>query len=90
MPSAVFEKAFADAQKIAPLLTREECLAYAKQREEEAVFGKGFQRDKHGRPISQGIGSVANPSETHFQAIEKYEGKAAADKARTAAAAFKK
>jgi hypothetical protein len=53
------------------------------------VFGLGFRRDAHGNPIEQGVGSDSNPSERSFAAIEKYEGKAAADAARARAARLK-
>ena len=54
--------------------------------EEETVFGKGFQRDRHGQPIEQGIGSPGRESEHHWNALEKAEGKEVADRAREAAA----
>jgi hypothetical protein len=36
--------------------------------EEKNVFGYDFKRDKHGRPIEQGIGSASQPSMNHFRA----------------------
>lgn len=50
------------------------------------VFGDEVQFDRHGKPIEQGIGSAANPSENHFIALAKNEGQAAADAARAAVA----
>jgi hypothetical protein len=50
------------------------------------VFGNDVQFDRQGRALERGIGSAANPTENHFMALEKYEGKAAADAARAAAA----
>lgn len=45
-----------------------------RQQEAEAVFGKGFKRDKKGNPIEQGVGSEGHESTNHFNAIRKYEG----------------
>jgi hypothetical protein len=53
------------------------------------TFGEGaVQVDRQGRLVitELGRGSAANPCEQSFTAIEKYEGKAAADAARAAAA----
>jgi hypothetical protein len=38
------------------------------------VFGHGFQRDRHGNPIEQGIGSPGRETEQHFAALLKFEG----------------
>jgi hypothetical protein len=67
----------------------EEKVKEAKRKAIEDVFGVGYQVDKHGRPIERGIGASGNESEQHYAAIEKYEGKEAADRARAAAAARK-
>jgi hypothetical protein len=75
MASAVYE------QSIRKGLTPEQ----AAQAELEAVYGAGFKRDRNGRPLERGIGSSANPSEQHFTAIERWEGKDAADAARAKA-----
>jgi hypothetical protein len=54
------------------------------------VFGDDVKFDKHGKPIETGRGSawsLANRPElnvNHYAAIEKYEGKDAADAARAA------
>jgi hypothetical protein len=56
--------------------------AEAEKRVREDVFGVGFKTDRDGNPIEQGRGSAANPSEHSFQALERREGKAAADRAR--------
>jgi hypothetical protein len=56
-----------------------------KRQEEIAIWGAGFRRDRNGKPIEQGLGSADNPTENSFKAIEKYEGKAAADAARARA-----
>jgi hypothetical protein len=57
--------------------------------EEKIVFGTDFKKIK-GKPVEQGIGAPGRESENHFRAIEKYESKEAADKARAEAAARKK
>lgn len=57
--------------------------------EEKIVFGTDFKKVK-GKPVEQGIGAPGRESDNHFRAIEKYEGKEAADKARAEAAARKK
>jgi hypothetical protein len=54
--------------------------------EERTVFGADFKRDKHGRPIEQGVGSPGHEDERHFAAIRKYEGIEAEQKARAEAA----
>jgi hypothetical protein len=56
------------------------------QKEREHVFGVGYRTDKNGKPVEQGIGAPGNESEQHFQALQKYEGKAVADAARAKAA----
>jgi hypothetical protein len=45
------------------------------------VFGHDSKVDKAGRPIEQGIGSEGNQSLNHFQAILKFEGRGAFDRA---------
>jgi hypothetical protein len=75
MPSAVYE------QNIRQGKTPEQ----AAQAELEAVYGAGFKRDRNGKPVEKGIGSAGNPSEQHFTAIERWEGKDAADAARAKA-----
>jgi hypothetical protein len=57
------------------------------ENEKRHVFGHDYKVDKHGKPIEQGIGSPGNESENHYRALEKYEGAAAAAKARAAAKA---
>lgn len=57
--------------------------------EEKIVFGHDVKH-KGKVPIEQGIGAPGRETDNHFRAIEKYEGKEAADKARTEAAARKK
>jgi len=47
----------------------------ARQRVADDVFGVGFKTDSQGRPIEQGIGSAAQPTEQHLKAIERYEGR---------------
>jgi hypothetical protein len=49
------------------------------------VYGVGFQRDRRGKPVEQGRGSASNPTEQHFQALERYEGREVAVRARKAA-----
>jgi hypothetical protein len=63
------------------IMTPEEIAAY-RALELENVFGAGYRRDRNGKPIEQGRGSISNPTEQSFAALEKYEGKAAADAAR--------
>ena len=43
----------------------------------------GYKTDKNGKPIERGIGAPGHETEAHYAALEKYEGKAAADAART-------
>jgi hypothetical protein len=38
---------------------------------EDAVFGVGCPRDRHGRPIEQGIGSASQSSSHHLAALAK-------------------
>jgi hypothetical protein len=40
-------------------------------KEEEIVFGVGFQRDKQGRPVEVGIGSSSQQTHNHLVALEK-------------------
>ena len=57
----------------------------------EDVFGVAFKTDKFGNPLESGIGSPGNPhNATHYQALEKGEGKIAADAARERDAKYKK
>src|SRR6266481_1229595 len=56
----------------------------ARERVRQDVFGVGYKTDRHGNPIEQGFGSAARPTDQHFRALEKAEGKEAADKARAA------
>jgi hypothetical protein len=37
------------------------------------TFGADYKRDRHGRPIEQGIGSLGNESLNHFHALKKNE-----------------
>jgi hypothetical protein len=48
--------------------------------EEINVFGVGFKRDSKGRPLEQGLGSEANPTPQHWQALAKYESQEVADR----------
>jgi hypothetical protein len=59
-----------------------EAIAAWRREEEVNVFGVGFRRDRNGRPIEQGLGSPANPTEQSFRALERSEGAAAAASAR--------
>ena len=63
------------------IMTPEQIAEY-KRAELLNVFGHDVKFDRQGRPIEQGIGSIGNESHNHFLALEKYEGKAAADAAR--------
>jgi hypothetical protein len=69
----------------APMALREKAAEEAARRVEVDVFGEGFRRDRFGKPIEQGIGAPGKENEQHFAALEKYEGKAAADAARAKA-----
>ena len=40
--------------------------------EETAVFGEGFKRDAQGRPLEQGRGSPAQPTQQSVEAYRKY------------------
>ena len=42
--------------------------------EDEArnVFGNDFKRDRHGKPIEQGIGSASHPTQNHVDAYSQY------------------
>lgn len=44
-------------------------IADLERRIAENTFGVGFKRDARGKPIEQGIGSAANPSRSHFEAL---------------------
>ena len=51
------------------------------RKEEIQVFGVGFQRDKHGRPIEQGIGAPGRETDNHRagSAAEAYRKRLAAE-----------
>jgi hypothetical protein len=51
----------------------------------QAVYGAGAKRGRDGKFQEQGIGAPGNESVNHFLALEKAEGKAAADAARARA-----
>ena len=51
------------------------------------VFGEHYRTDRQGKPIEDGIGSIAQPSESHLAALEKFEGADAANLARAKAKA---
>ena len=74
---------------IAELVGEGMSLERGRKRDARACFRLGYQTDKNGKPIERGIGSESNPSEQHFAALEKYEGKAAADRARARAKALR-
>ena len=63
------------------IMTPEEIAAWREQ-EKRHVFGDNYRTDRNGRPIEQGIGAAGNESVNRFLALEKAEGKAAADAAR--------
>jgi hypothetical protein len=52
-----------------PPHVRKQMMADAKRQVEIDTFGHGFQRDRQGRPLEQGIGSLAHPSQ---QSIDAY------------------
>jgi hypothetical protein len=56
----------------------EQLRAEAEQQALNDVFGVGFKRDKHGRPLEQGVGSDSNITEQHIAVVRKYEGESAA------------
>jgi hypothetical protein len=59
-----------------------EQIAAWKEEERRHVFGDNYKTDRQGRPIESGLGSPGNETFQHFQALERAEGKAAADSAR--------
>jgi hypothetical protein len=65
-------------------MTPEEIAAW-REAERRTVFGENYRTDRLGKPIETGIGSPGQESHNHFTALEKYEGKAAADAARARA-----
>jgi hypothetical protein len=66
-----------------PQAMRNEIIAAAEKIARQDVFGVDYKTDRHGNVLESGIGSVGNPNNaTHFQALEKAEGRAAADAAR--------
>lgn len=71
------------------IMTPDEIRAW-REAEMRNVFGHDVKFDANGRPIETGIGSAGNETESHFAALEKYEGKAVADRARAAAEARRK
>lgn len=56
------------------------------------VFGRGWKRGRNGEILEQGIGAAGNPHNhiSHYQSLEKAEGKLAADAARERDAKYKK
>jgi hypothetical protein len=48
----------------------------------QRTFGHDYKLDKRGNVIETGIGSAANPSSQHFDALSKREGGAVAARAR--------
>jgi hypothetical protein len=46
------------------------------------TFGHDVKFDRHGNPIEQGRGAPGRETPQHFAALEKSEGKAAADAAK--------
>jgi hypothetical protein len=72
-------------QKIRPEMPqpmKDAIVAEAKAQALNDVFGVGHKTDARGNPIEQGRGSLSNPTEHHFAALERAEGKASADRAR--------
>jgi hypothetical protein len=53
----------------APPSVRARMMEEAKRKSTEDVFGVGFQRDRNGKPIEQGKGSAAQPTQ---QSIDAY------------------
>ena len=74
---------------IAELLAQGMSLQEAEHEMRNRVFGAGYRTDRNGKPIERGIGAPGNETEQHFAALEKYEGKAAADAARARAKALR-
>jgi hypothetical protein len=80
-------------QKIKPGMPQsmiDEIMAEAKRQALNDVYGVGHKTDARGNPIEMGIGSPSNMTEQALVALEKAEGKIAADRAREAAARNKK
>jgi hypothetical protein len=53
------------------------------------VFGEGFERDSHGKPIERGIGSPGNENQGHRFYLEKEKAEKSTAKAILAAVAKK-
>jgi hypothetical protein len=68
------------ADELAELTPEEKRIHF--ENEAKNVFGHDYKRDKHGRPIEQGIGSAQQVTEAHLQALAKAEGQEVADRAR--------
>jgi len=69
---------------------RDQIIADARKMALEDVFGVNYRTDKFGNPLESGIGSPGNPhNATHYQALEKAEGKLSADAARERDAKYK-
>jgi hypothetical protein len=49
------------------------------------IFGHDFKRDRHGKPIEQGLGSPQQPTRQHINALRAAEGDDAANAAIEAA-----
>jgi hypothetical protein len=75
-----------------PQSMRDQIIAEATRMATEDVFGVNVTYDRHGKPVESGIGAPGNPHNhiSHYQALEKYEGKVAADAARERDAKLKK
>lgn len=62
-----------NAMTMNELLSEGKTVAQAEQIMHERVFGVGFKKDEHGKPVEQGFGSEANPTPQHMIALKLAE-----------------
>lgn len=71
------QKARADADDMGlPPPSEEQLRAIADAAEKTNVYGVGYQVDRAGNPIPQGIGSPGHETLNHFSSIRRYQGEA--------------
>lgn len=79
--SAVFEKKLEaggdPSAAVAAAVAEEEMTCFGRTKLNEPAFA----RDRSGKPIEQGIGSLGNEGSNHWSSIRKYEGEEAYQKA---------
>ena len=57
----------------APAEVRKRMIKEARHKVRQDVFGHDYKTDKYGRPIEDGIGSKANPSQSSIDAYIKHQ-----------------